>query len=245
MPTLNCTSLLETPKALGATKATIQEMNLEEGKMGNQQATLAEIAWLAGFVDGDGYIGLTKNSCHDKKTKRFNTSVTAMLHISNCDEEIILKARDVMRKLGLNPYIRMYKEGKRSRKRDHYRVQVKHMRKMIKLLTPLIPYMTGNKKQRAELVLEFCESRLNQKPVPLPKIDNGGRANSGTCKPFTVRQLEILEECGKLSARGASSTARTAARKKSEIQRIKAIRKVCGFGQPSRAEDTVRLYAKV
>jgi len=237
MPTINHTSLLETPKDLATTKVTMQGMSPKEDKMDNQQATLAEIAWLAGFIDGDGYIGIVKNNNY--KTQRIDNGATAMMHISNCDEKIILKARDIMRKLGLNPYIRSYNAKKRGN-RDHYRVQVKHMRKMIKLLTPLLPYLSGDKQKRAELVLEFCESRLNQEPSPMPKIDGAGRLNSGTCKPLTYRQLEILDECGRLSARGASSTARMAARKKSEIRLERAVHHYLN-GQPSRAEDTVRL----
>jgi len=187
-------------------------MNSKMNEMDNQQLTLVELGWLAGIIDGEGYIGVLKQ--HDKKCQRIDNTVTVQLHISNCDEAIVLKARDIMRKMGLNPYVRFYKTKKR-RSRDHYRLQVKHMAKMVKLLDPLIPYLTGNTKRRAEIVLEFCRLRREQKPEQLPKVKNGGRLNSGTHKPLTRRMLDLIIECGKLSARGSSETTRMALHLKS------------------------------
>ena len=49
--------LLETPKAQGASSATILEDEVKT-EMGNQQVTREEIGWIAGFIDGEGYLGI-------------------------------------------------------------------------------------------------------------------------------------------------------------------------------------------
>lgn len=185
-------------------------------EMDNQQVTQVELAWLAGFIDGDGCLAIYKQN--DRKTRRIDNTFYVSLSITNCEEELILKSRDIIRKLGVNTYIRS--SNRKGVKRDVYELKTKRMVSLSRVLPSLIPYLTGSKKKRAELVVEFCESRINQKPEDMPKIENGGRINSGTHKPLTFRQWEIIEECGKLSARGTSETTRMAARKKSEIYEV-------------------------
>lgn len=245
MPTLNHALLLETPKALGATKATIQGMRSNMTEMGNQQPTLVELGWLAGLIDGEGYIGICRNN--DYRNKVAYVGYIPMMHVCNTDEAIILKARDIMRKMGLNPYIRAAKTYNKKSK-DNYRVQVKHMNKLINLLSPILPYLTGHNQERAKLVVEFCESRLDQKALSVresKRINNNHHSATFKPKPYTERQLAIIEQVGKLTARGGSETTRMAARLKSEIRKIKAVRKVLSFGQPSRAEGIVHLSTKV
>jgi len=179
-------------------------MQQSEG-LGNQQASVteAELGWLAGIVDGEGYIGLQI----EWKTRRNQDRIGPQIHISNCDEAIILRARDIMRKIGINPYIRATKANSQI-KRDQYRLQTKRYGVILRLLTILNPYLTGEKKGRGELVREFCEIRLKT-----PRLKNQQ-------KPHTKRELEIYAICKPKQKRGASETERRGQRLTSEIWKI-------------------------
>ena len=171
--------------------------------MGNQQETASEseLGWLAGIIDGEGYIGLIM----EKQTRVNNERIVPQLHITNCDEAIVLRARDIMRKLGVNPYIRASKS--KGVKRDIYRLQTKRYAVLLRLLTILCPYMTGEKQERGEFVREFCEVRL-------------GTPRQGIKKPHTPRELEIYEHCKPIQKRGSSETIRQEQRQTSEIWKI-------------------------
>lgn len=179
-------------------------MQQSEG-LGNQQASVteAELGWLAGIIDGEGYIGLQI----EWKTKRNEDRICPQIFISNCDEAIILRARDIMRKIGINPYIRATKANTRIR-RDQYRLATKRYGVILRLLNILTPYLTGEKKERAELVREFCKIRLST-----PR-------QNGRKKPHTKRELEIYVICKPKQKRGASETERRGQRLTSEIWKI-------------------------
>ena len=178
---------------------------MKDATMGNQQATVSDIdlGWLAGIIDGEGYVGLQI----EWKTKRNQDRICPQVHISNCDEAIVLRARDVMRSIGINPYIRATKANTQIR-RDQYRLQTKRYSNILRLLTVIAPFMTGEKKERAELVREFCDIRLNSD------------WKHGEGKPHTARELEIYDICKPKQKRGASETTRQAQRQTSAIWSI-------------------------
>ena len=63
--------------------------------MGNQQATEAEIGWLAGIIDGEGHIGLSNQN--SKKVR----SVRVDLQIVNTDIKLIEKLVNILRKMSM------------------------------------------------------------------------------------------------------------------------------------------------
>jgi len=211
MLTLNSTQLLENPKAQGATQAKI----LEDKTMGNQQATREEIGWLAGIIDGEGYLGMRAQI--DKRTKRRQPTITPSLHISNTDEAIILKCQNIMRKMGVNPYIRATKANSRVKK-DQFHVQIARMAKAQTILNAVLPWLTGEKKKRAELIVEFIGIR---KKTPWIWIAPNNPTNqAGALKPYGQREWEIFQECKVFQTRGASETERRARRMTSEIWKL-------------------------
>ena len=183
--------------------------------MGNQQITREEIGWLAGIIDGEGYLGMS--TTYDKRRSQPNPNIVICLHVSNTDEEIVLKSQGILRKLGVNPYIRATKANAQIKK-DQYRVQIKHMAKLKKILLPLLPHLTGNKQERARLVLEFIELRKQDKYVWVAPNNDSNR--SGPIKPYTDRELEIFKLCSSLQKRGISETQRGAQRQTSEIWQL-------------------------
>lgn len=210
MPSKNPITLLGTPKSLEY----YQGDNLKDETMENQQVTPEELGWLAGIIDGEGYLGI--NYQKDKRRKKGSyTSLTPCLHISNTDEEIILKSQNIVRKLGVNPYIRATK-GKNLNSKDQYRIQIKNMAKMKIILNAMLPHLTGIKQERARLVLEFIEIR---KSAPWKWIRPDNATNqSGAIKPYSEKEWEIYRKCKAIQSRGKTSeTTHRAQRLTSEI----------------------------
>ena len=193
--------------------------NPEDETIGNPQATREEIGWLAGIIDGEGYLGFQIEN--DRRRGRMSFGIRPSLHISNTDEEIILRSRDICRKLGINPYIRATKANTQIKK-DQYRLQVRDMNRLDTLLRAVRDNLTGLKQKRADLVLEFIELR---RAAQWTWIAPGNATNqSGAIKPYSEREWQIVHECKAYQERGASETTRRAQRESSEIWAMMAAR---------------------
>jgi len=203
--------MLETPKAPSATKATILEDEgmakgnilplfpwLGKPEMDNQQVTREEIGWLAGFVDGEGYLGISMYRNHSRDCK----TIKVELSVCNTDKEMIDKYVAIMNKLGSNPYLKKVKKYKKyngDKRKDVYNAMLHRMSPLHRILKVILPHLTGMKKRRAELINEFLASRLWK----------SDRCNGGPI-PYTEREIEIIQECLKLQKRGTSETIRKA-----------------------------------
>ena len=175
--------------------------NMNDEIIDDQQTRPQELGWLAGIIDGEGYIGL--RDCKNHKYIWFRPEIM----IINTDPAIIKKTQRIMRKLGVNPYIRTGHNGKKKAKM-YYKVQTKNLTKSLLLLKPLLPYLTGNKEQRAKYIIEFCESRLN-------RCKQGINKNK---KPYTDRELKLVQLCQSLQTRGrVSETIREARLRSNQI----------------------------
>lgn len=189
--------------------------NPEDDTIGNPQATREEIGWLAGIIDGEGYLGFQVEN--DRRGGRKSFGIRPSLHISNTDEEIVLRSQAICRKLGINPYIRATKANTHIRK-DQYRLQIHSMSTLDTLLRAVRDNLTGLKQMRADLMLEFIESR-KQAQWTWIKPDNA-TGQSGAMKPYSDREWQIVHECKAYQERGASETTRRAQRQTSEIWAI-------------------------
>lgn len=200
-------------------------------ELGNPQATLIEIAWLAGIVDGEGYIGIQYYH-----TRKKNLSAGVELSICNTDEQIIFKSQNIIQKIGINPYIQTYMYGLKNRPKNKKQLKlvVHRMKQLSILLNNINPYLTGNKKERAELVLEFCKSRL-------------GAYIPGRPVPYSDREIEIIEKCMTKQKRGASEIIRRAQQeqlKQLETQLETRRNKLGQFAHYSVADDMIQPFAK-
>lgn len=181
--------------------------------MGNQQATDAEIGWLAGIVDGEGWLGMSVETEHWYR-QGFNTrqkSIKVEIKIVNCDPEIVAKTALVMQKVGVNPYIRTPKVELKVNHKQHYEASIKRMAPVQKLLLVLLPHLVGSKHERAVLILRFIELRQRNPGVPNPAYANNAKGNHGprTIRPYTDEELTLVEQCRALQSRkGASETTR-------------------------------------
>lgn len=179
--------------------------------MGNQLATEIEIGWLAGIVDGEAWLGFTLTTCQPdpvRKKPRRQFYVRPEFRINNCDPAIIDRAVEILQKIGVNPYRRTQKTSQ-SRRLIH-ECSCKNMKAVEAILLAIGEHLTGNKKERSEILLEFIASRRATETILLAP-DNGqitGQTWPRRRKPYSEEQLSLVEACRRLQNPGASETTR-------------------------------------
>lgn len=182
--------------------------------MDNPQATDIELGWLAGIIDGEGWIGMSIETEHwhrvGKQTRQ--KSIKVEIKVVNTDPAIVERTAAIMRKLGVNPYLR---HGNRTQvKNPVYEVSIKRMAPVQRLLLVVRDHLVGTKQQRADLMLRFIQLRLENPGIPNPAYDGGakGRLGPRTIRPYTEEEIALVEQCRALQARsGASETTRATA----------------------------------
>lgn len=181
--------------------------------MDNPQATDAELGWLAGIIDGEGWLGMSIETEHWYRIGQ-NTrqkSIKVEIKVTNCDPEIVVKTAQIMQKLGVNPYIRQPKVELKANHKIHYEASTKRMAPVQRILQAIRPYLVGSKAERADLILRFIELRQANPGVPNPAYADGatGRKGPRTIRPYTAEELDLVEQCRALQSRkGASETTR-------------------------------------
>ena len=122
----------------------------------NQQVTKIDIGWLAGIIDGEGWLGLTYQN---KKRNRF--SVKAEIQVVNTDKGIVDYFVLTLSQLGITPYIRV-REYKTSSWRPCWNITLGKFSAVVKLLTAVGPFLRGEKRKKADILLQFCGQRLQK-----------------------------------------------------------------------------------
>ena len=123
--------------------------------MGNQQATEAEIGWLAGIIDGEGHIGISMQN------KSVSRSVSVDLQIVNTDFALIDKVVSILRKLDVNPHIRDRIHIKATWSSNRI-VALRKFAHVKRVLDAVLPHLTGMKREKALIVLALIESRMTK-----------------------------------------------------------------------------------
>jgi hypothetical protein len=173
--------------------------------MDNQQGTIAELAWLAGIIDGEGWIGFTLAKDQRGNVRR-SILVKTEIRINNCDKAIVDKCIDIWRKVGVNPYIRNYKH--KGIRRRVYELATKNMTGVSKILIAVIPYLVGNKLERAKIMLRFIQSRKRKTKIRIPDEHYSGAGPRNFVSPYTEEEVNMVKSCRKLQATGSSETTR-------------------------------------
>ena len=181
--------------------------------MGNQQATDAELGWLAGIIDGEGWLGMSVETEHwyrvDKNTRQH--SVKVEIKVTNCDPAIVYRTAEILLKLGINPYIRKQGVALKPNHAQPYEVSIKRMAPVQLALTAIRPHLTGTKAERADIIQSFILLRQHNPGVPNPSYADGqkGRRGPRTIRPYTAQEIALVERCRALQSRkGAPETTR-------------------------------------
>ncbi len=135
-------------------------------ELGNMQETVseAELGWLAGLLDADGTIAYSVRRKH-KGYLGMDLSVSWY----NTDGGIVRKAVDVLNKIGVEPYIsEAHRNVEKERgttwlKKDktYLTVRLHKQSSMRIILHAIYPYLAGEKRHRAYLVLRLLDKKKN------------------------------------------------------------------------------------
>lgn len=148
----------------------------------NQQPSLItdiDLGWLCGLIDGEGCLGIYHRGGQRKKDYK------PELRIDMTSKEDIQRYVTLMDRLDAGAHIKYYLGDRAKNRRGHWVVSIGGLRRLKRILPLFIPHLVG-KKEKAQLVYNFCESRLSHAP-------NGG---------YTVEEEKLLEIASSMNKRG-------------------------------------------
>lgn len=154
----------------------------------NQQETVteAEFGWLAGIIDGEGSMSINR-------LLRSTTNYNGRVQIPNTNEAIIAKTRSIFDRLGVTGHTekRQPPPEKKNKWKTAYVITLNSAGQIALLLPKIIPYLVG-KKDHAEILLTFVQSRLDRQKDRKQTIifDERGKIASSTRKD-TYNEMEI------------------------------------------------------
>jgi hypothetical protein len=161
--------------------------------MGNQQGTVSdvELGWFAGILDGEGSIGISRLMSHRK-----NMTLTPRISIGNTNIKIIDYVRDILIRIPTTFFVekRQTKIGKNWKNANV--IQISHIQGAKDVLDIITPFLVG-KKQQAEILLSFVNSRLDLYRKIGRTPGSGGR---GT--PYTEKEKYLCEQIRILNKKG-------------------------------------------
>lgn len=131
--------------------------------MSNQQETvnLFELGWFCGFVDGEGAIGISMRNRTTNKDEVFQTP-KPHLQISNTEYELIERCMYFCESIGA-PYHISTQIPKKPNRKIAWVIVVAGQQRVMKILPLIAPYLQGIKREKANLVMDYCKSRETRK----------------------------------------------------------------------------------
>lgn len=166
----------------------------------NQQASSRDkdLSWLAAALESEGWFIF---HISDRRKKGRKIEVNPTVGVCNTDWQFIQICNEISRKWLTGCHIKIHNRKRKPQHSRAYKVIWAGMKRVNKLLRPLIPYMRSGKKRRAELLLRFIESRFQQTRIGFenPKNIMGVQ---WSYKPFTSEQIAILIELKRLNSKG-------------------------------------------
>lgn len=144
--------MLETHKA----DPSLLGNNGADKKIDNQQERQSiDLSWVAGIIEGEAYVGLSKHTVG-------YLQYVPRVQIINTDDLMLDNVGKILTKYGLSYYKKRHFVDKRVKRKPCHDLVICGIKRVVKTLELLIPYMKTKKKKNAELVYKFCLERLNK-----------------------------------------------------------------------------------
>lgn len=142
---------------------TLEPMLPESDNAEDSSISRDRLAWLAGLLDGEGYVGI--NIWKENKTLDARIKFRPSVQMSITDFLIYRRFVEIMGELGIKSYVRLYKQDETRKLRIE--VMVVNRRNVKTLLSAIKPYVT-RLAEYTDIVLTFiseCENtdHLNDK----------------------------------------------------------------------------------
>jgi len=126
--------------------------------MDNQQGKVSEvdIAWLAGFIDGEGCIDFQKAYAH----RLTNNRIRPRLRISNTHIDTLNTVTRIMDSMRAGQNVG-WRTPQNAKWRKSWDVDISGFKRMHRFLIQITPYL-HTKKVQAEAMLDFINSRMER-----------------------------------------------------------------------------------
>lgn len=120
--------------------------------------TEVDLAWLAGIWDGEGSVFIAKQV----QSKRVQYRAT--ISMDNTDAGIISEAVRILNEIGIQVHVS--ESLKKGSTKTVYRIASSNTLYVQKFIEKVSPYLKGEKKAKASLVMKFVLSRLEKGKHP-------------------------------------------------------------------------------
>jgi hypothetical protein len=121
----------------------------------------ARLGWIAGIIDGEGSITVTSNPASKRQLNSFG-QLQPKLTMWNTDQRLVSEFMDILDENNIPHHVFTQKpRGKNINKKVQFRVEIHGLKRIMKALPPIIPYLIS-KRGEAEAIMAFCASRLSR-----------------------------------------------------------------------------------
>ena len=126
--------------------------------MDNQQPKIGDndIAWLAGFIDGEGCFDFPEDHVKQLKQPRWRPRV----RIANTDQPTLIDVVNILRGMGVGHFVE-HRVPKVTRWSPSWCISIWGLKRVERFLPMVIPHLR-TRKRHAELMVEWCRLRLAQ-----------------------------------------------------------------------------------
>lgn len=151
-------------------------------------ALMSDLAWLAGFWDGEGSIGLVQNK---------NTKVLTCQLSSTCRFTIV-EILSILERHAINGRGYTYQERDPDKHKDAHYIRVTGMGNVLKFAELLLPFAV-TKKRHWEIAIEWSKSRIAKAGGLNEK---GHLIKRGIPIPYDEKELALFDELCSINRRG-------------------------------------------
>lgn len=116
-----------------------------------------ELAWLAGIMEGEGTFAIY----HQKTGDGPNGQIRGTISITNTDPFLINECHRIFSNMGIEMYMHQY-DNKKGSTRTVFDLQTSKQAYVKKVCEQLLPYLVGEKKPKAIMLLRFVSKRLEK-----------------------------------------------------------------------------------
>jgi len=124
-------------------------------------------AWLAGIMDGEGYISLIRR----------HTYYVPSVKVGNTNERLIHRCKEILDMAGIEYSVTYFDRGDRVNAKPSWDIVMESRPRVVAVLQLIQPYLVS-KNEQAKLVLDWC-SKSKRKPTETKElfIDNIRKLN--------------------------------------------------------------------
>lgn len=152
--------------------------------MGNQQERFeCNLAWLAGILEGEGWVSLSLVKSHQKNEK-FTPSFLPNIGMVNCDFLIMNEVIRILEYLNIKfrkSHRKAFIGSDGISRKEKLEVSITIHESVRRFINIIMPFMIGYKKERCKRILDFLNIR-SQKP------------RSGIKSKYGIEEYEIYKE---------------------------------------------------